>query len=96
MNLNKGGGTRRRPKTAAARTTAAVDKNKREGEAFLAANRSKPGVQTLPSGLQYKVLARRHRRRCPKASDTVVVKYRGTLDRRHGVRQQRASTATAR
>ena len=31
-------------------------KNKAEGEAFLAANKSKEGVVTLPSGLQYKIL----------------------------------------
>ena len=30
--------------------------NKKEGEAFLAANKTKPGVVALPSGLQYKVL----------------------------------------
>src|SRR5215470_19331839 len=30
--------------------------NKQEGEAFLAANKSKEGVVTLPSGLQYKIL----------------------------------------
>ena len=30
--------------------------NKKAGEAFLAANKSKPGVVALPSGLQYKVL----------------------------------------
>lgn len=32
------------------------DKNLKEGEEFLKANKSKPGVQTLPSGLQYKVI----------------------------------------
>src|SRR5689334_11888803 len=32
-------------------------KAKQEGEAFLAANKSKEGVKTLPSGLQYKVIS---------------------------------------
>ena len=58
--------------------TAALDKNKREGEAFLAANRSKPGVTALADGLQYKVL-KEGTGPVPKASDTVTVKYRGTL-----------------
>jgi FKBP-type peptidyl-prolyl cis-trans isomerase FklB len=31
-------------------------KNKSDGEAFLAANKTKEGVVTLPSGLQYKIL----------------------------------------
>ncbi len=33
----------------------AGEENKKEGEAFLAANKSKEGVVTLPSGLQYKI-----------------------------------------
>ncbi len=75
MALNKGGGA---SSSKPAVDTAAADKNKREGEAFLASNRSKVGVQTLTSGLQYKVL-RDGTGPVPKASDTVVVKYRGTL-----------------
>jgi FKBP-type peptidyl-prolyl cis-trans isomerase len=35
---------------------ALVETNKKEGDAFLAANKTKEGVVTLPSGLQYKVL----------------------------------------
>jgi len=54
------------------------EKNKKEGEEFLAANKSKPGVVTLPSGLQYKVLAEGSGD-SPKAEDTVTVNYRGTL-----------------
>ena len=76
MSLNKGGATA--PAKPVAADMAAVDKNKRDGEAFLAANRAKPGVQALPSGLQYKVL-REGAGPVPKASDTVTVKYRGTL-----------------
>lgn len=54
------------------------EKNKAEGEAFLAANKSKPGVKTFESGLQYKVLAEGSGE-SPKPEDTVTVKYRGTL-----------------
>lgn len=54
------------------------EKNKNEGEAFLAANKTKPGVQTLPNGLQYKVLTEGEGE-IPKPEDTVTVKYRGTL-----------------
>ncbi len=32
------------------------DANKKEGEEFLAANKAKEGVVTLPDGLQYKIL----------------------------------------
>jgi FKBP-type peptidyl-prolyl cis-trans isomerase FklB len=53
-------------------------KNKAEGEAFLAANKKKPGVITLPSGLQYKVITK-GKGKSPKATDKVTVNYRGTL-----------------
>jgi FKBP-type peptidyl-prolyl cis-trans isomerase FklB len=56
----------------------ASDKNKTEGEAFLAANKSKEGVVTLPSGLQYKILTAGIGPK-PTASDQVVCNYRGTL-----------------
>jgi len=56
----------------------AADKNKTEGEAFLAANKSKEGVVTLPSGLQYKILTEGKGPK-PTAADTVVCNYRGTL-----------------
>lgn len=52
--------------------------NRKEGEAFLAANKSKEGVQTLPDGLQYKVLKEGTGPK-PTANDTVTVNYRGTL-----------------
>jgi FKBP-type peptidyl-prolyl cis-trans isomerase FklB len=52
--------------------------NAKEGAAFLAANKSKPGVVTLPSGLQYKILTPGTGPK-PTASDTVVCNYRGTL-----------------
>jgi len=53
-------------------------KNKADGEAFLAANKSKPGVKSFETGLQYKVLTEGNGP-SPKAEDTVTVKYRGTL-----------------
>lgn len=56
----------------------AATANKTEGEAFLAANKSKEGVVTLPSGLQYKVLTEGKGPK-PAAADTVVCNYRGTL-----------------
>lgn len=52
--------------------------NKTEGDAFLAANKAKPGVVTLPSGLQYKILKEGAGPK-PVASDTVSCNYRGTL-----------------
>ena len=52
--------------------------NKKEGEAFLAANKGKEGVVTLPSGLQYKILKEGNGPK-PTATDTVVCNYRGTL-----------------
>jgi FKBP-type peptidyl-prolyl cis-trans isomerase len=57
---------------------AAVDKNKKDGEAFLAANKNKPGVKTLPSGIQYLVLKEGTGKQ-PKATDEVKVHYHGTL-----------------
>jgi FKBP-type peptidyl-prolyl cis-trans isomerase FklB len=54
------------------------EKNKKEGEAFLAQNKAKDGVKTLPSGLQYKVITE-GKGKTPKASDTVTVQYKGTL-----------------
>src|ERR1700687_3053080 len=60
------------------KTQQAAAANKTEGEAFLAANKSKDGVVTLPSGLQYKILtAGTGPNRA--ASDSVKCNYRGTL-----------------
>jgi FKBP-type peptidyl-prolyl cis-trans isomerase FklB len=53
-------------------------KNKKEGEAFLAENKKKEGVKTLPSGLQYKVIKAGTGKK-PKLADTVKAHYRGTL-----------------
>jgi FKBP-type peptidyl-prolyl cis-trans isomerase FklB len=52
--------------------------NKKEGDVFLAANKTKEGVVTLPSGLQYKILKEGTGAK-PTASDTVVCNYKGTL-----------------
>jgi FKBP-type peptidyl-prolyl cis-trans isomerase FklB len=54
------------------------EKNKKEGETFLADNKKKTGVKTLPSGLQYKVI-KEGTGKAPKATDTVTTNYRGTL-----------------
>lgn len=53
-------------------------KNKAEGEAFLAENKNKPGVQSLPDGLQYLVITNGSGP-VPTPNDTVTVNYRGTL-----------------
>jgi FKBP-type peptidyl-prolyl cis-trans isomerase FklB len=54
------------------------DANKQAGQQFLAANKTKEGVVTLPSGLQYKILKEGTGPK-PTATDTVVCNYRGTL-----------------
>jgi len=56
----------------------AGSQNQRAGEAFLAANKGKEGVTTLPSGLQYAVL-KKGNGPTPKTSDTVSTHYHGTL-----------------
>jgi len=61
-----------------AKMKALGEENKTQGEAFLAANKSKEGVITLPSGLQYKVEKQGDGPK-PLLSDTVECNYRGTL-----------------
>ncbi|HET9839000.1 MAG TPA: FKBP-type peptidyl-prolyl cis-trans isomerase [Candidatus Angelobacter sp.] len=56
----------------------AGENNKKEGDAFLAANKSKPGVVALPDGLQYKIVKEGTGPK-PAPTDTVSVNYRGTL-----------------
>lgn len=53
-------------------------KNKVKGEAFLAANKIKPGIKTLADGLQYKVLSQGKGVQ-PQDNDTVTVNYAGRL-----------------
>ncbi|MCX7515108.1 FKBP-type peptidyl-prolyl cis-trans isomerase [Frateuria sp. STR12] len=55
-----------------------ASKNKADGEAFLAKNKSKPGVKTTASGLQYKVISEGSGAR-PGPGDTVQVNYVGTF-----------------
>ena len=55
----------------------AQSSNLAAGQAFLKENATKPGIHTTPSGLQYKVLTEGHGK-SPKATDTVLVHYRGT------------------
>jgi FKBP-type peptidyl-prolyl cis-trans isomerase len=57
--------------------TAALE-NKKEGDAFLEANKKKEGVVTLPSGLQYKIIKAGGGQK-PTVQDRVEVRYRGTL-----------------
>ncbi|MGC1413745.1 MAG: FKBP-type peptidyl-prolyl cis-trans isomerase [Candidatus Acidiferrum sp.] len=52
--------------------------NKKESDAFLAENKAKDGVVTLPSGLEYKVLVEGTGPK-PTATDTVVCNYKGTF-----------------
>lgn len=55
-----------------------ADKNKAEGDAFLAENAAKEGVMTTESGLQYKVITEGTGDK-PSAEDVVEVHYKGTL-----------------
>ena len=54
------------------------EKNKKEGESFLAENKKRAGVTTLPSGLQYKVF-KAGTGKTPTDTNTVTAHYRGTL-----------------
>jgi FKBP-type peptidyl-prolyl cis-trans isomerase FklB len=56
----------------------AAAKNQAEGDKFLAENKTKEGVKTTTSGLQYKVL-KEGSGPSPKETDTVVTNYKGTL-----------------
>ncbi len=57
---------------------AIAEKNKKEGETFLAENAKKEGVVALPSGLQYKILKQGEGKK-PVSQDSVECHYRGTL-----------------
>ena len=73
----KGGKMSPRERAAVAKAEMA-ETNKVAGDNFLAANRSKPGVISLPSGVQYRVL-RAGKGRKPTADNQVRCRYRGTL-----------------
>ncbi len=55
-----------------------AEENKAKGEAFLKENKSKKGVVTLPSGLQYKIIKEGTGTK-PGKEDTVTVEYTGRL-----------------
>jgi len=61
-----------------ARQPSLGEQNKKDGDAFLAANAKKEGVKATASGLQYKI-TKAGTGATPKATDTVVTHYRGTL-----------------
>ena len=52
--------------------------NLKAGQEFLEANKTKPGITTLPSGLQYEVLTEGSGPK-PNASNNVTCHYHGTL-----------------
>ena len=66
-----------RAKQARAKLIAMQD-NKQAGEAFMAENKTKAGMVTLPSGLQYKIL-KEGSGPMPTDGDVVACHYRGTL-----------------
>jgi FKBP-type peptidyl-prolyl cis-trans isomerase FklB len=55
-----------------------AERNKHESEAFLAANATKEGVVTRPSGLQYKIIEP-GTGKSPNPTDKVTVKYRSSF-----------------
>lgn len=55
-----------------------AEKNKESGQKFLEENKTKEGVVTLESGLQYKIL-KKGTGAIPKATDKVTTNYKGTL-----------------
>lgn len=64
--------------TAVQNTQSVAASNQTASAAFLAANQKKPGVVTLPNGLQYKEITP-GKGTSPTDNDTVVVEYVGTL-----------------
>jgi FKBP-type peptidyl-prolyl cis-trans isomerase FklB len=60
------------------KTKQLAEANRKEGDEFLAANKTKEGVTTLPDGLQYKILQEGTGPK-PSATDAVTVNYRGAL-----------------
>ena len=56
----------------------AADKNKKDGDDFLAENKTRPGITVLPDGLQYKVITE-GKGATPKPGEKVKVHYKGTL-----------------
>lgn len=54
-------------------------KNARKSASFMLANADRPGVVSLPSGVQYEVLKKGHGEQQPTLASTVVINYRGSL-----------------
>jgi len=75
--LLKGGRMSPRQKAALAKGELA-DTNKESGNAFLVSNGAKPGVVSLPSGLQYKIL-RAGKGNKPTENSMIRCRYKGTL-----------------
>ncbi len=75
--LKKGGKVSLRQQVAVDKATIA-DSNKSQGKDFLASNKSKPGVITLPSGVQYKII-RAGKGKKPRENSVVLCHNRGTL-----------------
>lgn len=63
---------------AKTRASQEARRNAQTGAAFLAKNRTEPGVIAMPSGLQYRVLRQGNGRR-PRISERVRVNYEGAL-----------------
>ncbi|HPI05983.1 MAG TPA: FKBP-type peptidyl-prolyl cis-trans isomerase [Saprospiraceae bacterium] len=57
----------------------AIEKNKKEGQAFLDENKKRAGVMTTATGLQYEIMKKGTGTVSPKATDKVEVHYHGTL-----------------
>ena len=55
-----------------------IDTQKQEGEAFLKANKEKPGVITLPEGIQYEVIKEGNGPK-PQVTDKIKAHYKGSL-----------------
>ena len=77
MEVQKGFAERLQAKRAS-ETQALATKNKAEGDAFLAKNKSVAGVKTTASGLQYQVVTEGKGAK-PATTDQVKVHYTGTL-----------------
>jgi FKBP-type peptidyl-prolyl cis-trans isomerase len=59
------------------RKQATID-NKQKSDAFLAANKKKKGVETLPGGIQYKII-KQGKGPIPQLQNEIEVNYRGSL-----------------
>lgn len=66
-----------RQKMAMNRRTAA-ETNRKKGAAYLAENRTRDGVQTLPSGVQYRII-KKGTGKIPGDQSSITCFYRGTL-----------------